>query len=686
MNRLANSTWTRVLVAALVPLLGVGLLVWSTSDRGDKIDRIPVAVVNNDKIITGSQPMAAGRALAGALTDPKTPDKNLDWILTDSDDANTGLANGTYYAVLTIPSQFSQDILSTGTDKPVQGKVSLVSNSAASVTVPYISQQVAAAAADSLGVQSTQGYLKNVYAGFNQIASSNQKAASSAASLADGTSQLAKGAGQLDSGAGELSGSLAELQTGAFELQTAAESLADGADTLRTGASSVSTGAGTLETGMGELASSSTELARSSGDLATASRAVSDGAGGVATATRRLSQGDRLLTLELRRLARVCARRGGSRTYCNAVERAHNHAELLTRGSVAVSRAASDLAAATSRLSTGTGRVAQGNTRLSTAARRLDGASSELSSGADQVSSGATSLAQGAGTLAQSTGSLANGAQQAASAGASLASGASNLSSSATQVDSGAQQLSSGLASGAKQSPTYSDSQQNTLATVVSQPVVLSHSLENDQHANGWLIALLVALVLWMAALLGGLRRDVAASIRAAGLPISSVRLVISEVLPGLGLALVEGVAVLVALLVLRVSVASLVPFALLTLVAALTFTLLAYATRLLFGRAGVPVFVVFLLLQGAALGSVVPLETAPGLMRLLNGILPLTMYVNGASQLISGGQVESPIATLAVLLVWGLAAFLLAVFVVGRRRVRRAVSGARLTAGSAVA
>ena len=177
-------------VGLLLPLLAAAVLVWSTQDRQENLTKVPVAIVNNDKIITSPQPMAAGRALSASLTNPKDSDPALDWHLTTSDDAKDGLRTGDFYAVLTIPEDFSSAILSTGTDKPESGQLSLVSNAAASTTVPYISHQVVAAAATALGNQSTQGYLKNVYAGFNKIASSNQQAASSAGQLAQGTSEL----------------------------------------------------------------------------------------------------------------------------------------------------------------------------------------------------------------------------------------------------------------------------------------------------------------------------------------------------------------------------------------------------------------------------------------------------------------------------------------------------------------
>ena len=73
-----------------------------------------------------------------------------------------------------------------------------------------------------------------------------------------------------------------------------------------------------------------------------------------------------------------------------------------------------------------------------------------------------------------------------------------------------------------------------------------------------------------------------------------------------------------------------------------MAFSAIGYALRLALGAAGVALFVLFLLVQIAALGNVVPLETAPGPLQQLNGLLPLTAYVDGASQLVSGGQVGS--------------------------------------------
>ena len=102
-------------------------------------------------------------------------------------------------------------------------------------------------------------------------------------------------------------------------------------------------------------------------------------------------------------------------------------------------------------------------------------------------------------------------------------------------------------------------------------------------------------MILWLAALAGALGLDVAGALRNALAPVSSRRIAVVQALPVLGLALAQAVAVLLAVAVLHVSMAATVPFVLVTLLAALCFSLLAYALRLALGWVGVGIFVLFL-------------------------------------------------------------------------------------------
>lgn len=661
---------TLLLVIGLVlPVVAAATAVWTTQDRQQHLERVPVAIVNSDKILSDPQPMAAGRALAASLTDPENADPVLDWQLTEEEDAKAGLARGTYYGVLTIPSDFSSAIVSTGTDTPVRGQLSLVSNAAASATVPYISQQVVAAAAATLGNQSTQGYLKNVYAGFNKIASSNKSAASSAGSLADGTAELSQGADQLSTGAGTLAGSLGELASGAVQLQTGTASLRSGSARLARGSSQLSVGARRMQAGERELARSARELARGTRSVAAGARGLAGGAGRLAASTAQLERGNGILALEMRLAARRCPAAGGSLLFCAALERLAEQSLRLYEGAGAVSAGAAGVARSSTALAGGAGRLASASSKLAGGAESVASSGAELAGSAERLDSGARSVSTGAVSVDEGASALAGGAGSAAQAGSSLASGSESLSSSAAQVDGGADSLSSGLTKEAKQSPTYSDSQQSALEDTVSQPIRLSASTQHSTGTNGWLVALFAGLILWLCALATTFARDPAAVLAHAGGPVSSWRLALAATLPLVALALVQGAVVVVTIRVLGIDLTGAASFTVLCLVAAVCFLLVTLALRLTFARAGIALAVLFLVIQLASLANVVPLETAPRLLQVCNTLLPLPAFADAASQLVSGGSVHSVWQALAVLVAWGAGAHVLAVSALRRRR-----------------
>ena len=79
-------------------------------------------MVNNDQPVTvNNQLIPLGRQLAGNLVHGS--DSNYGWVLTDAQDASDGLSDGTYSAVVTIPSDFSAKATSTaGTDPLAAGQ------------------------------------------------------------------------------------------------------------------------------------------------------------------------------------------------------------------------------------------------------------------------------------------------------------------------------------------------------------------------------------------------------------------------------------------------------------------------------------------------------------------------------------------------------------------------------------
>ncbi|WP_432477078.1 YhgE/Pip family protein [Nocardioides sp. GXQ0305] len=669
-SRTRGRHWpTTLTVTVLLPLLAAWVLVWSTAGRQEALDRVPVAIVNDDTILTDPQPMAAGRALSASLTSPSSGSEQLAWTLTDADDASAGLRDGTYYAVLTIPSDFSAAIVSTGSSSPTSGQLTLQSNAAASQTVPFISNAVVTAAADALGTQVTQSYLGQVYDGFNQLASANQQAAQGADQLAGGTEQLAAGAGELDSGAQELASSLGEVASGAAELETGTAGASAGASELRQGSRELAGGVGRLTAAQGGIARDAGRLARSAGTYADRARSTVRPTALIARGSARLAVVADRLREQMGDLVSVCRESGARPRFCARLRVARARSVVLDVGGQIQARTSAGVADGARKLAKGAEELAAADRALATGTREVADAGRRLDRSADSLAGGAAGLATAAAEVDTAAGTLAGGTAATSEAGSSLASGSETLSSSAAETDQGAQKLRQGLDKQARKSPTYSKSQKKALEATVSQPVLLSHSTQHQQHDNGWLLGAIVGVILWLAALAGAARADVSASRRFALAPVSSRRIAMTQLLPVLGLAVLQGLAVLLALALTRVSVESAVSLTVFSLLAAVCFSAIGYAFRLALGAAGVALFGLFLLVQIAALANVLPLETAPGALQSLNGLMPLTVYVDGANRLVSGGEVGSVAGAVAVMVLWGVVALISTTVVVRRQR-----------------
>jgi putative membrane protein len=146
--RFRRSRLTRAAVVAvmLVPLFYGAMYVWANLDPTGRLDNVQAAVVNQDQAVQiagrdgAKQPVAIGRQLAGNLISDDD-DSNYDWVLTDAKDAQQGLTDGTYKAVLTIPKDLSAAATSTSGDPAaaVQGRLDLRTDDA----VNYINGTIA---------------------------------------------------------------------------------------------------------------------------------------------------------------------------------------------------------------------------------------------------------------------------------------------------------------------------------------------------------------------------------------------------------------------------------------------------------------------------------------------------------------------------------------------------------------
>ncbi|WP_456697383.1 YhgE/Pip family protein [Aeromicrobium sp. P5_D10] len=622
--RFKRSRLTRAAIVAvmLVPLFYGAMYTWANINPTGRLDKVDAAVVNHDQLIeiTGrdgkKQPVAVGRQLAGNLV-TSDDSNNYNWILTDEKDAQRGLADGHYKAVLTIPENLSKAATSTSGDPQdvLQGKLDLQTNDAVNYINGTIAQTILQAAKNALNAQVTETYLDNVYLSFSDIKVSLDDAAKGATKLADGADELAGGAGKLSDGAATL---------------------ADGTRRLADGASQLDTGAQKLSGGLAELDSKTKPLAGQTRQLADGSRQVADGTeelnstvqligSTILDATENANRDIAELTRNLGELAATCESAQPAGIDCSLLREAADGSGELKGFVSEVRGQTKEISAGTQKLSDGAEQVADGNAKLAKGVPTLVSAIGDASGGAKQ--------------LAGATGQLSDGASQAATGAGALADGSTKLVDGADQLSTGALKLANGLRDGSGQVPDYDKSEREQLAKTAATPIDDAakrvHGVKNYGSA---LAPYFISLALWVGAMaIFLLLRPLSA--RAIASTAGSVRTALAGFAPGLAISAAQvGLLLLVLEWIVGIDPANRPLLIGISLMTGAVFTAINQMFVALFGGAGRFAALVFVSLQLTAAGGTYPIETAPPFFGLLHDLLPMTYAVHGMRAALAGG------------------------------------------------
>ena len=254
-------------VLALVPLLAVAMLLGLV--RGGRDQGVQAAVVNLDQAVeVNGQLVPLGRQLASNMM--ARDGANITWTLADLPDAEAGLREGRYSAVVVIPEGFSAAATSfsaNDAETVKQAKVQVTVSKNAPVTDAGVAREIAVLATDTINATLTKGYLDNIYIGFNTVGEQLDQIVDGAARLeeggeqvADGLTQAADGSSQLATGLGTLASQGKPLGVGARDLAAGSGQLADGAGRLAPGADQLSAGADALARGLGQFKDQAPQL------------------------------------------------------------------------------------------------------------------------------------------------------------------------------------------------------------------------------------------------------------------------------------------------------------------------------------------------------------------------------------------------------------------------------------------
>src|SRR4051812_16904990 len=194
-----------IAAVAVVPLAVAGLVTGGLANANDRLDTVRAIIVNNDEMVTTTaadgteSPVLAGRLLVTQLTAPGGA--GFSWTLSNSAEAKKALADGSTYAVLTIPKDFSASITSLQSSSPQQADLDIRTDDAHSYLAGSAAQSVGEAMTNAFGRAITEQYLSGFYANLAGMGGSLSSAAAGATQVSDGVASLAGGLDQLSSGA-----------------------------------------------------------------------------------------------------------------------------------------------------------------------------------------------------------------------------------------------------------------------------------------------------------------------------------------------------------------------------------------------------------------------------------------------------------------------------------------------------
>lgn len=315
---------------SLIPSLYTVLFLSSMWDPYGKLAELPVAVVNQDKAVSyNEETLAVGDSLISGLQESDA----LDFDFVSEEEAETGLADGSYYMALTIPADFSENATTLLDETPQQMTLTYRTSAGRS----YIASKLTASAAneikDTISDEVTAIYAETVFDQLQTVADGMTEAADGSAQLSDGTTKIKEGneilttnletladsaltfkdgadtltiglqsylegVTQLDAGAKALNEGTAKLTATMPELQTGVSQLNDGAAATAAGSSSLSNNLSSLATNSVALSSGMAELNDGMGQLAEGSAALSSGLAALNTNLTSAEQQAKLVALQ----------------------------------------------------------------------------------------------------------------------------------------------------------------------------------------------------------------------------------------------------------------------------------------------------------------------------------------------------------------------------------------------------
>ena len=448
-----------------IPVIFSGFYLSAFFDPYANLQNVAVAVVNDDQGATISgEKRNIGDEVCQELD---KADQKFGWDYVSAREAQTGLEDGTYYMVCTVPEDFSAQIASADGDNPGEAQLQIQYNKGKNMLASQIGGTAWAKVEATLNRNVIREYWSTVFDKLKDSGYELQTAADGAGELSSGLSDAVEGAGQIAQGAtdaqagsAQVTDGLAEAQTGSAALNSGLADALQGSQDVEAGAGSVSQGAASLNAGVEELSDGASALSQGATSLAAGLKDAASGSDQVAQGAASLQEGiSQYVTLVTQAVSQAAqsaqqlsAAASGANTAAVAVSDGIAAMQPMTLGDGTTVYVISEegyqaLSQAAQQASSLTGATAQGVSSLSDTLSAYAADDSQLSAGSQQLVAGADSLVAGANALQQGVAVASAGATELSSGAADLNDGADSAKEGSAALASGANALYAGTSS-----------------------------------------------------------------------------------------------------------------------------------------------------------------------------------------------------------------------------------------------
>ncbi len=624
-------------VISFIPILYSGFFLGSIWDPYGQTKNLPVAFVNEDKGASlNGKSLNVGESVEKKLKD----NHDLGWEFVSKQQADEGVNNGHFYAVVTIPSDFSQKVASITESEPQQAVINFTTTPAKNYIGSLVSNQAAAKVKSSVSEQITQAYAKGILENLDKLGIGLDTAANGASTLHDGLGRLQSGTQayvggvkQLAINQQSLTGGLAQLSDGSRKLQAGLGQLSNNLPT-ESQLSQLSNGMKQLQSGINQLNASvsnpSPALVAQQNKVETTAQTLKETIED--SKSDLLTAGGTLRTLDMQAAASV------SKSTTISLPQISNIYQAFTKTQTIIEQTGTlreDLQALKRQLS------AQ-QTQLQAGVSALNNGVNQLAPNAITAFNGYNSVRFANNQLLAGSASLTNGLSEAKSGSQKLANGASLLESRSgalidgtSQLTNGADTLANKLADASnriKIQPTGATTQQQ-IANPVKSEMTEKGNVPNYGYA-------LSPYVLSLSLFVGAIVLNVIYPIRKTfSEQESAIRWWLSK-------ASVAGVAAFMQatiLMLVMVFFLGLAPEHPAHFIGAIYLTSFAYMSIvsllvIVLDNPGRFLAMVLLVLQLGSSEGTFPIQTANGFFQTINPLVPMTYSIRALRQSISGG------------------------------------------------